>query len=315
VDVTGWMVGDEDGSGAGGLDFVIPQMGGADLVLAPHARLWITLGSGPDSESAIYAPLSDPAALDAGGDQVALYFRNQRSASRLVDFVGWDASSAHSADWLADDDQAETAGIWNAATADDFVDVYSLLPGHSILRSADGLDTDGSPDWIFSPGVSGGDRDGDHDSLVDSRDDCPDTYNPGQEDTDRDGIGDACDADLDGDGFLNPFDCSLSDPSTWSIPEAPGNLRFTAPGAFTCDAALQATAYHVYRGSRPLTGAFSYNHSCFLTTLAGPSFSDTELPAGGTLFYYLVSASDGCGESDLGSATGGASRPNLAPCP
>ena len=315
VDVTGWRVGDEDGAAPGGLAFVIPQVGGADLVLAPHARLWISFGAGADSPSAIYAPLADPAALETGGDQVALYFRNQPSASRLLDFVAWDASYAHSADWLADDDLAQAAGIWNAAAADDFVDVTSPLQGHSILRSTDGLDTDRSQDWVLSPGVSSGDRDGDQDGLVDSRDDCPDTYNPGQEDTDRDGIGDACDADLDGDGFRNPFDCSLSDPSTWSIPAAPDNVRFTAPGAFTCDPVLQTTAYHVYRGSRPLGGAFSYNHSCFLTSLVGPSFSDTGLPAAGTLFYYLVSAADGCGESDLGAATGGASRPNSGACP
>ena len=81
----------------GGLAFVILQVGGADLVLAPHARLWISLGAGADSASAIHAPLADPSAL--------------------------------------------AAGIWNTAAANDYVDVYSLLKGHSILRSAHGLDT------------------------------------------------------------------------------------------------------------------------------------------------------------------------------
>ena len=315
VDVTGWLVGDGDGSGIGGLSFVVPQVGGADLVLTPHARVWIALGAGSDSASALYAPLADPAALDGAGDQVALYFRNQPSAFRIVDFVAWDSSASHSGDWLSDDDSAQAAGIWNVAAADDYVDVYSLVQGHSILRSTDGLDTDRSQDWGFSTGVTGGDRDADHDALVDSRDNCPDAYNPGQADLDLDGIGDACDLDLDGDGFVNSLDCSLSDPATWSIPAEPGNLRFTGPAGFTSNAVQQATAYHVYRGTRPSTGAFSYNHSCFLTSFVGPSFSDSALPATGTLFYYLVSASDSCGASGLGSASNGTPRPNPNSCP
>ena len=315
VDVTGWMVGDGDGSGIGGLSFVVPQVDGADLVLAPHARVWIALGAGSDSASALYAPLADPAALDAAGDQVALYFRNQPVASRIVDFVAWDSSASHSGDWLADDDIAQAAGIWNVAAADDYVDVYDLVQGHSILRSTDGLDTDRSQDWSFSTGVPGGDRDGDGDAVVDSRDNCPDAYNPGQADLDLDGTGDACDPDMDGDGFANPLDCAVSDPATWSIPAEPGNLRFTGPAAFTCNTVPQATAYHVYRGTRLSTGAFSYNHSCFLTSLVGPSFSDTDLPAAGTLFYYLASASDSCGDSGLGSASDDTPRPNPTPCP
>ncbi len=43
--------------------------------------------------------------------------------------------------------------------------------------------------------------DTDSDDIVDASDNCPTVSNPGQEDLDVDGLGNACDADADGDGF------------------------------------------------------------------------------------------------------------------
>ncbi len=57
-----------------------------------------------------------------------------------------------------------------------------------------------SGDLILAPG------DQDLDGIMDDMDNCPETYNPTQTDTDGDGIGDACDPDLDGDGDLNGAD-------------------------------------------------------------------------------------------------------------
>ncbi|MFL5343791.1 MAG: cell-cell cohesion MYXO-CTERM protein MtsC [Hyalangium sp.] len=45
------------------------------------------------------------------------------------------------------------------------------------------------------------DRDGDN--ISDDRDNCPAIANPNQDDADRDGLGDVCDADIDNDGVLN----------------------------------------------------------------------------------------------------------------
>jgi hypothetical protein len=306
------MVGDED---TGSPLLMIPQVGGADLILSSHARVWIALGPGIDTSSSLFAPLADPAALDRAGDQAALYFRNQHSASRMVDFVAWDASGSHSSDWLADDDLAQAAGIWNVVGPDDFVNVLSLSAGHSILRTTDGVDTNRSQDWRFSLGASSGDRDGDQDGRVDSRDNCPEGYNPDQRDLDGDGAGDACDADQDGDGLNDGLDCAVRNAAVWSVPAAPQNLRFTGVSDFTGNAVPQATAYQAYRGSRSVTGGFAYNHTCFATSVTGAAFSDAAAPALGTLTYYLISAKDGCGESELGASSAGALRPNAAACP
>ncbi|MCJ7572189.1 MAG: thrombospondin type 3 repeat-containing protein, partial [Candidatus Thermoplasmatota archaeon] len=62
---------------------------------------------------------------------------------------------------------------------------------------------DQAPYDADTDGTDGTDTDGD--GILDSVDNCPSVYNPTQQDTDNDGIGDACDsANTDGtDGISN----------------------------------------------------------------------------------------------------------------
>jgi hypothetical protein len=50
---------------------------------------------------------------------------------------------------------------------------------------------------------TGGGSDADNDGVNDADDNCPDLMNAGQVDTDKDGAGDLCDDDIDGDGAFN----------------------------------------------------------------------------------------------------------------
>ena len=57
--------------------------------------------------------------------------------------------------------------------------------------------------------------DADGDEISDDKDNCPHNYNPVQEDFDNDGIGNACDNDIDGDGSLNENDCNNYDANVY----------------------------------------------------------------------------------------------------
>ncbi|MCK5480137.1 MAG: dockerin type I repeat-containing protein, partial [Gammaproteobacteria bacterium] len=57
------------------------------------------------------------------------------------------------------------------------------------------------------------DPDSDIDGIPDASDNCPDFFNPGQQDNDGDGLGDVCDPDDDNDGLTDLTEISLgSDP-------------------------------------------------------------------------------------------------------
>ncbi len=91
---------------------------------------------------------------------------------------------------------------------------------HWAVEICDNVDNNcnGAADEVFSDLDGDGladclDEDDDGDDIPDLADNCPVTYNPGQEDTDGDGAGDACEDDKDGDGDPDLTDCQDDDPT------------------------------------------------------------------------------------------------------
>ena len=151
-------------------------------------------------------------------------------------------------------------------------------------------------------------RDTDLDGVGDCVDNCPDGYNPLQEDADNDGLG-------------NPCDCSPGNAANPTPPQVGSTLKvagaqstmisWASPGGLP-----PGTRYNVYRGYTTTGVSWAYDQQCLHNKLSVLTAPESLMPRQGTVFFYLVSTT--CrrnSESVLGNAyPSGTPVPNLHPC-
>ncbi|HEX9186594.1 MAG TPA: C25 family cysteine peptidase [Vicinamibacteria bacterium] len=155
VNATGFVLRDEDLE----LDYTVPQLGGADVVLPPGGRLVVSFGGYfPDFQAgstfylftgAMNPDDTLPNWLGGPGDpdpadQVMLL----DASGDVVDYVGWSSTASPSVDFLGDDAAAVTARVWQD---DAYRTTSSLQAGEALARTTDGVDTNVPGDWSLFP--------------------------------------------------------------------------------------------------------------------------------------------------------------------
>jgi hypothetical protein len=148
-----------------------------------------------------------------------------------------------------------------------------------------------------------GDADGD--GVTDCTDNCPDAYNPGQQDADHDNFGDLCDCTPNNAG--NP------------PPQEIGAVTVTRTGGTMTlgwNPVVGVQRYNIYRGYRTDGNAWDYNQQCLLNRTSSLTATDALDPRAFTFFYYYVAAScPGGQESPLGRDSTNTPIPEPNRCP
>ncbi len=127
--------------------------------------------------------------------------------------------------------------------------------------------------------------------------------------------------DADGDGSDNVSDCRPDDPAVFASPGEVMGLAFGADRATLSWISAQpsagsATEHQVLRGLVASLPVGSPSDSCLASGTTAGSAVDTDVPAPGAAYWYLVRALNVCGTGTYGTTSAGASRiGNACPAP
>ncbi len=149
-------------------------------------------------------------------------------------------------------------------------------------------------------------------------DNCNGAVDEGFLDTDRDGLADCVDPDDDNDGVPDLSDCAPLINSVSAVPGEVGPTVMAAagggPASYSWTPIAQANVHNVYRSvwdgrsGTPLDGFV-----CLAPESPRWSYGDAAIPPPGSIYYYLITGTNRCGEGSAGFTSGG--QPYTLPVP
>ncbi len=147
-------------------------------------------------------------------------------------------------------------------------------------------------------------------------DDCDGRVDNGFPDTDGDGLADCIDPDDDNDLVPDTSDCLPLVNSVSAVPGEVGPTLMQAsgapPGSFLFIPIAQANVHNVYGGTASGPASFAAGPACLLPEMTAATFTETTDPPGGSMFYYLITGTNRCGEGSAGTNSLG---PIVLPAP
>ena len=199
----------------------------------------VPLGFAVVSQDSNYVANTDfllPGGLLNSGDGLILY----DAQSNVLDAVVWLGATYD----IGVDDPATVSrnvppgskNYLHEIGTDSTTDTCPQAPNNVLMSTGTWYNATATPGAINAQQTSGSivmaPGDSDLDAFLDDVDNCPESFNPTQTDTDGDGIGDPCDPDIDGDGDLNAYDnCPYTPNANQSDIDADGSGDVCDPDA------------------------------------------------------------------------------------
>jgi hypothetical protein len=187
---------------------------------------------------------------------------------------------------------------------------------NSIVSTCVDNDNDAVHDWVDNcPNDANSNQyDSDGDGAGQACDNCPDLVNPDQANHDGDPDGDACDDDDDNDGVPDGDDCAPLNPFASQAAHPAENVGWAEPDTttLTWQKGQYSLSSNIYRAAVTIGATPSW--SCLDGPVFGSSYNETDVPASGEGFSYVISGENICGESHSGADSEGQLRVPT-PCP